>query len=206
MKYKNIIFNNPKKISFIIFIFLCIVFLCVFVKIKITKIDFFNINAYVYIDYNYKGKIEGDSIDEDVEIYHCYTIYPFTISTDLGNIYLESFNEIYLEKYLNVDAEYYPFTLMELFNNNGKEIKHNLTLFGKKIEYIEYLEISSAGVLKIEVDAYHQYQFNIDGIKGSTFKINYSHAFKDIGFDTKYYRYTVTLDGKITEMESTRYW
>jgi len=178
------------KIVLFLYVILAIVLLNIIaVVVKIKKVNFLNISGFAYNKYC----IEAE--EEDTKTYSFYALYPLVIYTELGNIYIKRFENFTLKVY-NKNS---PFII--LYGFDDKNINHDLRLFGKEIGYINYIEIDDNGYIYMEIP-YSQYQFDIDDIKDSAWKISYSKVLNKIILYGKYNDIILTLDGKIKEIRN----
>ena len=183
-------FPSFAKIILFLYVILAIVLLNIIaVVVNIKKENFLNISSFAYNKYC----IEVE--EDDTKAYSFYTLYPLIIYTELGNIYIKRFENFTLKVY-NKNS---PFIILYGFDN--KNINHDLRLFGKEIGYINYIEIDDNGYIYMEIP-YSQYQFDIDDIKISAWKISYSKVLNKIILYGKNNDIILTLDGKIKEIRN----
>ena len=180
---KILIFIKHRKI--IIYIVLSFIVLSVIICILYTKkiiVKICNENVLCYEGVEYDQYIPTDIIEKRKS---AYILFPSKIQTDLGNIYLAPFIRIelyginYGKSYLELRKKYY--------NNMWK---HDLVIFGNKIENIYFLEIND---YRLYINICQKLIIN-----GEEYLVNYINYFYNeniIRLDVSGYSYYFTLKG-----------
>ena len=183
-------FNNKitlhikKYVKIVIGIFISLMVLLV-ISTRFTLLNIYDNNVLCF-EYKHYNEVETEPGILYAEYKSVYTIFPYKINTNFGDIYIGHFSNVELR------GEDYGIYYIELTASKNK-LNYNLEIFGNNIENVERLQIGRYG---LAIDLAQEFIF--DGLKKNVVFICYNEIDNFIFFVTSEYKYIyLTLEGEI---------